>query len=83
MTFHSILFLNPQDRISAESREAPACFVDLNLDQIVDAVTATKGEYNLRPFFLFPVNGHRCDRVSPRDRAEECRRTVLSSRRYP
>jgi DNA mismatch repair protein MutS len=55
MTFHSILFQNPQDRISAESREAPACFVDLYLDQIIDAVTAGRSEYNLSPFFYSPL----------------------------
>jgi DNA mismatch repair protein MutS len=49
--FHSILFDNPADRIEAERRDTPGFFADLNLDQIVDAVTASKSEYNLKPFF--------------------------------
>ena len=51
MTFSSILFERNEDRIRAERAEAPAFFRDLNLDQIIDAVTASKQAYNLKPFF--------------------------------
>ena len=49
MTFTSILFAEPDDRV--EAQRAPACFVDLNLDQIVDAVAEGWAEYHLKPFF--------------------------------
>ncbi len=51
MTFHSILFETTDDSTQKETLEAPAFFVDLNLDQIIDAITAGKQEYNLKPFF--------------------------------
>jgi len=51
MTFHSILFENTGDSIRKETLEAPVFFVDLNLDQVVDAITAGKQEYNLKPFY--------------------------------
>ena len=50
MTFSSILFQNTQDCPDA-AVEAPAFFLDLNLDQVVDALTAGKQEYDLQPFF--------------------------------
>jgi DNA mismatch repair protein MutS len=48
MTFQSILFAGPEYRLT---KEAPVFFIDLNLDQIIDAITAGKQEYNLKPFF--------------------------------
>jgi DNA mismatch repair protein MutS len=54
MTFHSILFEKADD-IQKETPEAPAFFVDWNLDQIIDAVTASKQEYDLKPFFYTPL----------------------------
>ena len=44
MTFHSILFHNIDDRTKKETTDAPAFLVDLNLDQVVDAITAGKQE---------------------------------------
>jgi DNA mismatch repair ATPase MutS len=55
MTFHSILFERADDSTKKETPEAPAFFVDLNLDQIVDAVTARRQEYHLKPFFYTPL----------------------------
>ena len=52
MTFHSILFDN--DVIQKETAEQPAFFTDLNLDQVIDALTASKQEYDLKPFFHTP-----------------------------
>jgi len=51
MSFHSILFEKTDDRIKTEAVEAPVFFLDLNLNQIIDAVVASKQEYNLKPFF--------------------------------
>jgi DNA mismatch repair ATPase MutS len=56
MTFHSILFERTEDSIKKETLEAPAFFVDLNLDQIIDTITAGKQEYNLKPFFYTSLN---------------------------
>jgi DNA mismatch repair protein MutS len=51
MTFHSILFARTEDSREKETLAAPAFFVDLNLDQIIDAITASRPEYHLKPFF--------------------------------
>ncbi len=56
MTFHSILFERTQDSIKKETLEAPDFFVDLNLDQVIDAITAGRQEYNLKPFFYTSLN---------------------------
>ncbi len=51
MTFHSILCEKIEDSIHQETPEPPVFFADLNLDQIIDAITAGKEEYSLKPFF--------------------------------
>jgi DNA mismatch repair protein MutS len=52
MNFYSILFEKSKAGQVKLSSEAPACFGDLNLDQIVDTVTAGRDEYELKPFFI-------------------------------
>jgi DNA mismatch repair protein MutS len=55
MTYHSILSKNSVDSIKEAEIEAPAFFRDLNLDQIINAITASKKEYNLKPIFYTPL----------------------------
>ncbi len=56
MGFKSILFKENDDQIKSESLNMPEFFTDLNLDQIVHAVTHGKEGYNLKPFFYTPLN---------------------------
>lgn len=53
MTFHSILF--DVDDIQKETLVEPDYFIDLNLNQVIDAIAERKKEYNLKPFFYTPL----------------------------
>jgi DNA mismatch repair protein MutS len=48
---HSILFGDADARAAVEDRDPPAFFADLNLDQVVDSITAGRDDYRLKPFF--------------------------------
>ncbi|RMD63630.1 DNA mismatch repair protein MutS [Candidatus Parcubacteria bacterium] len=54
MTFQSILF--NKNSAQRETARQPAFFTDLNLDQVIDAITARRQEYNLKPFFYTPLH---------------------------
>lgn len=56
--FTSVLFEHPTD---VDSLAEPEFFGDLNLDQVVEAVTAGRHEYKLTPYFYAPL--HRVDEV--------------------
>jgi hypothetical protein len=55
MTLPSILFGRTEDSIKKETLETPDFFADLNLDQIIETITAGREEYNLKPFFYTPL----------------------------
>jgi len=55
MTFHSILFESPEDDIKEKPIQAPDFFPDLNLDQVVNAITEGREEYDLKLFFYAPL----------------------------
>ena len=56
MSFPSILFARPEDFTNDQQLDEADFFTDLNLDQIIAAITAGRDEYNLKPFFYFPLN---------------------------
>jgi len=55
MTFHGILFRRGLGQALEKRASAPPFFSDLNLDQIVAAITAGKEDYELKPFFYLPL----------------------------
>jgi DNA mismatch repair protein MutS len=55
VAFRSILFGDAGAPAEIDRQQAPEFFTDLNLDQIVDSMTAGRDEYNLKPFFYTPL----------------------------
>lgn len=53
--FRSILFDGCDSDAELGSKGQPEFFTDLNLDQIVESITAGRDEYNLKPFFYAPL----------------------------
>jgi DNA mismatch repair ATPase MutS len=51
MSFQSILYRRLPLDMPVEQTEAPGFFKDLNIDQIVTAITTGKEEHDLKPFF--------------------------------
>lgn len=62
--FHSILFEDLEGSRNIDCAEAPDFFKDLNLDQVVQAITEGWKDYNLAPFFY--VRLHELDAISYR-----------------
>lgn len=57
MSFRSILFDRPEQREGVDQLEEPRFFRDLNLDQVLESIAATRPDYNLKPFFyMLPQN---------------------------
>jgi DNA mismatch repair protein MutS len=56
MCFHSILFRELDDFEGRATPEEPDFFHDLNLDQVVEAITREWEDYHLAPFYYAPLN---------------------------
>ncbi|MGO8694474.1 MAG: MutS-related protein [Rectinemataceae bacterium] len=57
MVMHSMLFEDPAESAANAAATEPEFFGDLNLGRIVDAITAGRQEYDLKPFFYAPLHG--------------------------
>jgi DNA mismatch repair protein MutS len=56
VAFRSILFDDTELPTDFDRLEAPEFFTDLNLNQIVESIAAGRTEYNLKPFFHYPMS---------------------------
>lgn len=54
--FWSILYGDAEPLVGGGPAEQPDSFPDLNLDQVVDALTRKREEYDLRPFLFTPLH---------------------------
>jgi DNA mismatch repair protein MutS len=52
--FQSILFEHPESGV--DGLREPDFFADLNLDQVLESMTAGREQYKLRPFFFAPLH---------------------------
>ncbi len=54
--FQSILFERQEDGRDVDRRPEPPFVADLNLDQVLESMTAGREGYDLRPFFYAPLH---------------------------
>lgn len=83
MPFHSILSHRPQRERDAVAKEAPPFLRDLDLDQMVTAMTTGRREFDLEVFFFAPL--HDVDTIYYRHavmRDLEHEETLLAIRRF-
>jgi hypothetical protein len=52
--FLSVLFEQPSTAADVDGRQEPDFFADLNLDQVLESMTAGREQYDLKPFFYAP-----------------------------
>lgn len=58
MSFQSILFDTNESPVPELATGMPGFFPDLNLDQVVEVITAKKKDYQLAPFFYTPLKNN-------------------------
>lgn len=54
--FESILFERPEAGSGAGGPQVPDYFADLNLDQVLESMTAGREQYDLKPLFCAPLH---------------------------
>jgi DNA mismatch repair protein MutS len=54
--FRSILFEQPMTGAGVDRLQEPDSFADLNLDQLLESMTAGREQYALKPFFYAPLH---------------------------
>lgn len=57
LPFRSILFERPESHSEPDEQDEPTFFSDLNLDQVLESITAGREEYKLKPFFYKKLGG--------------------------
>ena len=54
--FQSVLFQQPASGAGVDGQQEPDFFSDLNLDQVLELMTASRKLYDLKPFFYAPLH---------------------------